>query len=318
MHSSSLTRRLGALLILAAMQPALPAPQTSAPGATSAPGKDDPLQGITYIDNVVLGKGGGRNIIAEVCYPTDAPRPMPAVLFIHGGGWAYGDPKPIHMPNGVIATLARKGYFAVYVGYRLSGEAHWPAQIQDCELSVRWLRANAKNYGVNPDRIGAWGMSAGGHLADCMATMADVKEYQGDGGYPGVSSKVQVVVHWFGATDFTDPAVRANSGGAIEPLMGMPYAQNPEAWKKASPAFYAKKGDPPILIIHGEEDQFLPVSQAKIFDAALTKAGVTHQLVLVQNGRHGFAPVPGKKTVPSMAQIGKITDDFLANYLKAP
>jgi acetyl esterase/lipase len=308
--------RLGLALLGSVALPGFAATQTNAPAATP-PAATDPLKGVTYIDNVVLGKGGGRDIIAEVAYPTYAPRPMPAVLFIHGGGWAYGNPRPVHMPNGVIANLARKGYFAVYVGYRLSGEAKWPAQIEDCELSVRWLRANAKKYGVDPNRIGAWGMSAGGHLVDCMATMADVKEYQGDGGYAGVSSAVQVAVHWFGATDFTDPQVQTHSGGSIEPLMGMPYAQNPEAWKKASPAFYVKKSDPPILIIHGEEDQFLPVSQAKIFDAALTKVGATHTLVLVKNGMHGFSPVPGKITDPSMAEIQKLTDDFLAKYLKS-
>jgi dipeptidyl aminopeptidase/acylaminoacyl peptidase len=129
---------------------------------------------------------------------------------------------------------------------------------------------------------------------------------------------VQVVVHWFGATDFTDPLIRKDSGDALHKLMGMPFEQNAEAWKKASPVFYVKKGDPPIMIIHGEEDQFIPVSQAKEFDAALTKAGVTHTLVLVKNGMHGFIPKPGTIMGPTMPEIQKLTDDFLAKYLKAP
>ncbi len=100
--------------------------------------------------------------------------------------------------------------------------------------------------------------------------------------------------------------------------MGMPYAQNPGAWKKASPVFYVKASDPPTLIIHGEEDQFIPIGQAKEFDAALTKVGVTHQLVVVKNGLHGFGPKVGKTTDPTGPEIQKLTDDFLAKYLKAP
>jgi acetyl esterase/lipase len=348
MKNIPLRHHICTLLLLILAQPDIATAQTNAPAAkppppvrkydplkfvapfllgdggdpNSAVGKDEPIKALAWLDNVVIGKGGGRDLHAEVAYPVNAQRPMPAVILIHGGGWAYGGPQPIHnmvsFPGNFTARFAKQGYFTVFAEYRLSGEAKWPAQIQDCELAVRWLRANAAKYGVDPNRIGIWGYSAGGHLVACMATMSDVKEYQGDGGYPGVSSTVQAVVDWFGASDFTDPLVQADSGVAIQGLMGMPYAQNPEAWKKASPVFYVKPNDPPILIIHGEEDQFLPVSQAKTFDAALTKAGATHQLVIVKNGKHSFVPKVGNTTDPTGPEIQKLTDDFLAKYLKTP
>ena len=296
----------------------------------AAVGKDDPLKALAWLDNVVIGKGGGRDLHAEVAYPVNAPRPMPAIILVHGGGWGYGGPRPIHnmvsFPGNFTARFAKQGYFTVFTEYRLSGEAKWPAQIQDCELAVRWLRANAAKYGVDPNRIGIWGYSAGGHLVACMATMADVKEYQGDGGYPGVSSAVQAVVDWFGATDFTSPyfitpqpnKISNGTSVAIQNVMGMPYAQNPGAWKSASPVFYVKSDDPPVLIVHGDVDQWIPVDQASEFDAALTKAGVTHQLVIVKNGKHSFVPKVGNTTDPTGPEIQKITNDFLAKYLKAP
>ncbi len=197
--------RICTLLLLILAQSVIVAAQTKVTASNPAVGKDDPFKGIVFLDNVVIGKGGGRDLHAEVAYPENATRPMPAVLFIHGGGWAYGSPQPVHKPGGILASLAKQGYFAAWTEYRLSGEAKWPAQIQDCELAVRWLRANAKKYGVDPKRIGIWGPSAGGHLVACMATMADVNEYHGDGGYPKISSAVKVVVDWFGATDLTDP-----------------------------------------------------------------------------------------------------------------
>jgi acetyl esterase/lipase len=281
--------------------------QTPAPAV--APDAD-----IVVLHDVVIGKGGGRDLHAEIAYPKNATVPLMPVIFIHGGGWIAGDNK-----RSPIELLAKAGFFAASIEYRLSNEAKWPAQIQDCKLAVRWLRANAAKYNLNPDRIGVMGESAGGHLVACLGTMADVKEYEGDGGYPGVSSAVQAVVDFYGPTDFTQAGIySADAIKVTEMLFGAPYAQNPDLWKSGSPLYYVKAGDPPVLMVHGDKDGLVPIAQSEVFDAALTKAGVPHQLIVVKNGNHGFIPVANTVIEPSRADINKYVVDFFYQYLKGP
>ena len=305
--------RLKAFLCIVALTaitcPALSA-QTNAPATIAAP----PPEGIVVLHDVVIGKGGNQDLHAEIAYPKDATAPLPAVIYIHGGGWIGGSHK-----QSPIIPLAQAGYFAASIEYRLDNVAKWPAQIQDCKLGVRWLRANAAKYNIDPNRIGVWGASAGGHLVACLGTMADVKEYEGDGGYPGVSSAVQAVVDFYGPTDFVSPdiytpeALRLTTG-----LFGMPREQNLDFWKSGSPIFYVKAGDPPMLLVHGDADTLVPLAQSTSFDAALTKAGVPHELVIVKNGGHGFSPMPGTTIDPSRAEIEKDVLAFFAKYLKTP
>ena len=271
-------------------------------------------EGIVVLHDVVIGQGGGRDLHAEVAYPRNATGPLPAVIYIHGGGWIGGSHR-----QSPILRLAQEGYFAASIEYRLSSEAKWPAQIQDCKLGVRWLRANAAQYHVDPHRIGAWGASAGGHLVVCLGTMADVKEYEGDGGYPGVSSAVQAVVDFFGPTDFITPQIYTpNAQQLTEGLFGVPRDQNPALWKSGSPVFYVKAGDPPMLLVHGDSDGLVPVAQSKVLDQALTRAGVPHQLMIIKNAGHGFGPVPGMTIDPSLADIDKAVYAFLDKNLKTP
>jgi acetyl esterase/lipase len=269
---------------------------------------------IVRLHDVVFGKGGDRDLHAEIGYPRGATGPLPAVIFIHGGGWIGGSQK-----DSPVTQLAQAGYFAASIEYRLSNVTKWPAQIQDCKLGVRWLRANAAKYHVDPNRIGVWGASAGGHLVACLGTMADVKEYEGDGGYPGVSSAVQAVVDYFGPTDLTRPAIYSPFAiKCSEGLFGGTLQDKPDVWKSGSPFYYVKAGDPPMLIVQGDSDAIVPLAQSTIFDEALTKAGVPHQLIIVKNADHGFAAVPGKTIDPSGADIEKAVYTFLDKYLKAP
>jgi acetyl esterase/lipase len=285
--------------------------QTPAPAPNPAPAYPPPPEGIVVLHDVVFGKGGYRNLHADIAYPKDAPGPLPAVICIHGGGWIEGN-----QHQAPIVHLAQAGYFAASIEYRLDNVAQWPAQIEDCKLGVRWLRANAGRYHVDPNRIGAWGDSAGGHLVLCLGTMADVKEYEGNGGFPGVSSAVQAVVDYYGPTDFTHPDSGIYTPKAIEltqGLFGVPFTQNPALWRSGSPLFYVKAGDPPMLLVHGDSDDLVPLAQSTMFDAALTKAGVPHRFIIVKNAGHGFAMVD-----PSRPEIYQAVDVFLAKYLKAP
>ncbi|MDB6139649.1 MAG: alpha/beta hydrolase [Verrucomicrobiaceae bacterium] len=248
--------------------------------------------GVEIIENVEYGTGGGHALHADIARPLETPKDlMPAVLTIHGGGWAGGSHRG-YLPFG----LVKQGYFIAAIEYRLSGEAPWPAQIEDCKAAVRWLRANAAKYHVDPNRIGCMGHSAGGHLVACLGTLQDLPELEGKGGNEGVSSKVQAVVDEAGPTDFTPAAAPAvgelpkdhkDNPGLVK-LLGGTYAEKNIAWETASPALHVAKGDPPFLVVHGELDHLVPIAQAERIVGALKKANVPVEFIRVKNGGHGL------------------------------
>ena len=207
---------------------------------------------------------------------------MPAVLWIHGGGWRKGS----HHDENPAIFLATEGYFMASVEYRLSGEAVWPAQLEDCQLAVRWLRKHAKDYHVDPQRIGCWGHSAGGHLAACLATMSDE------------SSSVQAVVDYCGPVDFTTGSYRLLDtqnkvhDEDLTQLFGAPFVGHEKLWRHASPITHVHAGAPPFLIIHGDMDQTVPMVQSQRFASALEKVGVPVEIITVRGGPHSMMVVP--------------------------
>ncbi len=274
---------------------------------------------IDFQHDVEIGKGGDRTLHAEIAMPKQAPaKPMPAVLWIHGGGWSGGS----HKWNAA-ESLALKGYFTASIEYRLTGEAKWPAQIEDCKLAVRWLRANAQKYHVNPDKIGCWGSSAGGHLVACLGTMGDQPQLEGHGGYEGVSSQVQAVVDFCGPADFTQGSADFQGGAtdhdapALLGLFGVPFKEKMDLWKQGSPIAFVKKGDPPFLIVHGDKDKSVPHEQSEKLLAALQKAGVTAELLTVARGGHTMTAEPGDAPAePNPVEVGKKVTAFLDLHLK--
>lgn len=247
--------------------------------------------GVEIIENVEYGTGGGHALHVDIARPKETPKElMPAVLTIHGGGWAGGTHRG-YLPFG----LVKQGYFIAAVEYRLSGEAPWPAQIEDCKAAVRWLRANAAKYHVDPNRIGCMGHSAGGHLVACLGTL-DMRELEGKGGNEGVSSRVQAVVDEAGPTDFTptaQPAVGSVSkDGKDNPglvkLFGGTYADKTSAWQQASPSLHVNADTPPFLLVHGEQDHLVPIKQAERMETELKKADVPFEFIRIKNGGHGL------------------------------
>ncbi len=231
--------------------------------------------------DVQYGAAGDRALLLDVYRPAKpSGKRLPAVVFIHGGGWQGGNKSS----GSVVAPFAASGnYVGFSIGYRLSGEAIWPAQIHDCKAAIRWIRANAEKYGVDPDRIGVWGSSAGGHLVSLLGTSGDVAELEGNNGSAGVSSRVTCVVDYCGPADFPTfdhPAATRLFGGSRE---------GKEAELKiASPLTHVSKDDPPFLVVHGTKDTTVPISQAEKFAAALDKAGVDVTLIRIQNGGHSI------------------------------
>ena len=267
-----------------------------------------------------MGKGGDTDLHADVCQPKNPSSPaLPAILLIHGGGWYGGT----YQGNAYGPALAQKGYVVASIEYRLTGVAPWPAQIEDCKLAVRWLRANAAKYGVDPNRIAAWGPSAGGHLSACLATMGDQPQFEGTGGYPGVSSKIQAVVDEWGPVEFISGS--EGIGGAYAPkdspmligLIGASFKDKPELYRAASPIAYVKAGDPPFFIVHGDKDASVPYTQSVKMAAALQAAGVPVEFITMHNAQHGARPVKGlPPPTPSHKEVNDRAIAFLDKYLK--
>lgn len=252
-------------------------------------------------DLFYAGTDNPRQALDMVLPKVPASEKLPVVVFIHGGGWRNGNKSgALHQR---LAKYAASGkYVAVSVGYRLSGEAKWPAQIHDCKAAIRWIRANADKYGIDPDRIGVWGTSAGGHLVAMLGTSAGVKSMDGNlGPYPDVSSKVTCVADFFGPTDFltmdqfstADARFKHDSADSPESLLiGAPIQEVPELVKTANPITYVDGDEPPFLIVHGTDDPLVPFNQSEILKAALDREKVPNTLITVKGGGHGkgFGP----------------------------
>ena len=227
-------------------------------------------------------------------------KPLPVVALIHGGGWVNGD--RIGYAAQAIQFAQTGAYAAVGVGYRLSKEASWPAQVFDCKAAIRWIRANAKKCNLDADKIAVWGSSAGGHLSSLLGTSGDVKELEGDlGPNRGFSSRVQCVVNLCGPQDFTQALMFDQEGkpvwkdDAVSGLLGGSAQEKHANAVAASPVTYVSKDDPPFITFHGTKDQRVAPRHAEAIHGALQKAGVPSLLVPITDGGHGSVGHPEVK-----------------------
>jgi acetyl esterase/lipase len=212
--------------------------------------------------------------------------PTPCIVFIHGGGWAGGNRK-VHYAH--MRQAAEDGFVAATISYRLVKEDknRWPAQIEDCKCAIRWLRANAERFSIDPARIGAIGYSAGAHLSMLLGTLDKEDGLEGEGGSPDQSSKVQAVVAYFGPTNLTveyPPASR----NIVANFIGGPLDQRRNDYDRASPLRYVSQGDAPMLLFHGTKDELVPYEQAFEMATALTKANVSGRVEILLGHRHGW------------------------------
>ncbi len=269
--------------------------------------------------DIVYSQVGDRKLLLDLCLPAKRSAPMPVIVWIHGGGWRNGSKNAGSRARGMLD----RGYAVVDVGYRLSGEAIFPAQVNDCKAAVRWVRANATKYGFDPDRIGAWGSSAGGHLVAFLGTAGDVKEF-GTETNAQYSSRVQAVCDWFGPTDLLQMDEHMLEGSRLvhdEPgspeslLVGGPIQEEPykSLARKADPITYVTRDDPPFLIMHGDRDMLVPLHQSELLLDALKKAGVSASLYVVKGGGHGLRG--GKE---SSEELFEMVAGFFDKHLKAP
>lgn len=222
-------------------------------------------------------------------------KPLPVIVFIHGGGWSGGDRKGYAV---TAATLAGTGNYAtVSVGYRLSAEAVWPAQIHDCKAAVRWVRGQAKEWNLDPDRIGATGGSAGGHLSTLLGLTAGVKELEGDiGQFTKESSRVSCVINFCGPTDMAAPLMQGEAATKDDPavagLVGGPLKDRAAQVKAASPLTWVTADAVPFMTVHGTQDMRVNFTNAEKLDAAMRRAGRPHLLIAVTGAGHGIPVGP--------------------------
>lgn len=227
-----------------------------------------------------------RPLRLDLHLPAGTP-PFPVVVWVHGGGWQGGE-KTLR-PGHQALRQRDRGYAVASVEYRLSGEALFPAQIADCKAALRWLRANAGLYGLDPARVAAWGSSAGGHLVALLGTSAGAAALtdpaQGGGGQP---EAVQAVVDWYGPVDFLLlPGAHHDADSPESRLLGCDVDDCPERAALASPLTYVDAADPPFLIQHGSADPVVDPNQSVLLHAALLAAGVPSAHVVLEGAGHG-------------------------------
>lgn len=237
-----------------------------------------------YVD-VTFAKYGDRTLQLDIYRPKNAPEKLPAIVCIHGGGWGKG--AKIHHRK-VAQALAAEGYVTASIDYRLSGEAKFPAHIHDCKAAVRFLRANANEYGIDADHIGAIGHSAGGHLAALLATSGGVVELDGDGGNAEFSSAIQAVVPMGGQTDFMSERNREKSASAAiwQAFLGGSQDEVPETYRLASPLTHLDENDPPAWLISGEKDD--PSTHADAMRQKMDGFGIENGLTIIKDAPHPF------------------------------
>jgi acetyl esterase/lipase len=265
------------------------------------------LNGVLVERDVEYGRAGDRPLLLDVYRPaTPADAPVPALMFIHGGGWAGGDKRDYQYYT---AKFAQRGYVCVSIGYRFVREAKYPAAIQDAKCAMRWLRANAPALGADPDRIVAIGGSAGGHLAMLLGYSADEPALEGDSGHAGISSRANAVVNLYGPTDLTADEARDNP--TVTRFFGHGYEENPAAYAMASPLHHVDPSDPPTLIIQGTIDNIVPVGQADLLAERFQALGMPYWYARVDGWPHtmDIFPAPNAYVQALLVEfIGRVFD----------
>jgi acetyl esterase/lipase len=237
---------------------------------------------------LVYAHDGGRRLLLDLYLPTPMPRnTVPAVVVIRGGGWQQGNKEGYGF---VAARLAQLGLAAASVQYTTVADAPFPAAVHDVKAAVRWLRANAAFYRIDPSAITALGGSAGGHLAAMLATSAGAADLEGDGGNPGVSSGVAAAVAMGVAADFVDMSAYSNAGAVqtIERFLGGSLEQRAAARRQASPATYVTKAAAPILLLHSDADPLVPLLQPRLLKRRYDEAGAHAELEIIPGAPHAF------------------------------
>lgn len=296
----------GLFLVACSGGPGQPAPSPTADGSALVRKAGTVERDVTYCSV------DGIDLKMDVYYPSAADgRPAPVAVYVHGGGWVSGS-KGGGAGRLNVGELVSRGYVVASVDYRLAPTYQFPAQIEDVKCAIRSLRTRAAEYGIDPERIGVWGGSAGGHLVSLLGT-TDARAGFDVGAFPEESSRVQAVVDLFGPSDLTvfNTPTAMDKGTRV---FGATSRGDP-VLTRASPVTYASRDDPPFLILQGEKDATVPPDQSQILYDRLTAVGVRATLVMVKNAGHGFTPVGGPIS-PTRSELTMMIADFFDEHLR--
>jgi acetyl esterase/lipase len=287
-------------------------------GATSEAGEQNVDNDVTVQLNLNYRDTQSPHCTLDIAFPKKhGMRARPAIIVIHGGGWIEGDKSSFvtatHRNPANIRDYAKLGFVAATINYRLSREAAYPAALDDCRCAIRWLRAHAAEFHVDPQRIGAYGNSAGGHLALLLGMMPAAGVKAGDP-YPSQSSEVQAVASDSGPIDLLAQDRSGLLRSVIETFMGGPPDRVREAlYRQASPISYIAKSGPPLLLLYGEIDNQVDVRITDEFVAALSRAG-RKDITYVRLANIGHCP----HSLIRVPFVRQVVDDFFLRTLGPP
>ena len=259
--------------------------------------KNNPDKDFTVLSDLPYAGSDNPRQSLDLVLPTQpsAKKKLPLVVWIHGGGWKNGDKRSGLSPSRIPALVQTGKYIGASIGYRLSGEAIWPAQIHDCKAAIRWLRANAEKHGIDPDKIAVWGSSAGGHLVSMLGVSHGVKELEGKiGNHTDQTSRVHAVINYYGPSallqmdDHPSKIIHNAHDSPESQLIGGPIQENRKKTKQASPLHHVSADDSIFIHFHGTADPLVPYHQSVIFHQALQEKGVASQLITVKKGGHSM------------------------------
>jgi acetyl esterase/lipase len=280
--------------------------------------------GVTSLADVTYSTlPGFRPMVVDIYMPPKKGGPKPLILYIHGGGWVAGHTRhsgALSNFPAVLAKLSSEGFVVASLEYRLSGEAPFPAQLQDARAAIRFLKTNAVKYGIDQARIGVWGGSAGGHLA-ALAALSCGDTSMDPAAAPKGSECVQAAVTWYGVFDFAPMLARqANNGGlnvAENALLRCtPATCTQAAVKAASPESYIDAKDPPFLLIHGDKDVVVPIAQSIDVEAKMKAAGMSVESMYITGVDHSFIGASAGDTRAATLKATNATFDFFNKTLK--
>ena len=274
--------------------------------------------GVTmWRDKVYQALPGYRPQLMDIYVPK-AAGPHPLIVYVHGGAWLGGDKRRsaalVDFPQ-VLASLAAEGFIVASIQYRLSGEARFPAQLQDVNAAIRFLRRDAKRYRIDPEKVGIWGGSAGGHLAalaalTCRNTELDSAAY-GD-------RCIKAAVTWYGIFDFAAMRTAADGDVAGRRLLGCESICPDDRIRAVSPVNYMNGSAPPFLLIHGTKDQTVPAEQSRIAEGALRKAKAPVSTLYLPDVDHSFIGATPQVTRAATAKAIEATFDFFHHQMNVP
>ncbi len=251
---------------------------------------------ITVKKNITYATVDNMDLALDLYITPKAEAPMPLVVFIHGGAWEAGSKDFC-----LALPLLNHGFAVASINYRLTDVGIFPAQIYDCKAAIRYLRANADQYGIDPDHIGVWGDSAGGHLVALLGTTNGNKELEGTvGEHLDTSSDVQAVCDWYGPSELlsmpNDPEsnkIFKNGTSPMDRLLGGTLSEKKHVAELASPLTHVNKDAVPFLIMHGDKDNIVPLKQSQLLNDKLNESGCDVKLIVVKGGGHGFWGIEG-------------------------